>query len=146
MRNHPNVDEGQNRHPRMPDTPGLDIEEYRRYWHEAAKDNPGKPLLYHEGGQCIILVSRFTVLQKTLEKMRPEQLAQITPEQMAKFLPHVSEKMAKNSDSIRSRLEESRRMNMDEMRELQRWVACMGSCLYHSVLALLHSFKCFVHY
>ena len=51
--NHPNVDEGQYRHPRMPDTPGLDLEEYERYWQEMAKDNPCKPLLLSwRTGQC----------------------------------------------------------------------------------------------
>jgi hypothetical protein len=92
VRDHPNVDEGQYRRPRMPDTPGLDLEEYNRYWQEMAKDNP--------------------VLQ--------EKLKQINPEQLAKLHPRVSEKMARDSEAIRSRLEEARRMNMDEMRELQR--------------------------
>ena len=81
---------------------------------------------------------------KKLKKLSPEKLAQISPELMAKFRPQVSDNMARSSEAIRSRLEEARRMNMDEMRELQRWVVhvCMGSCLYHSLLALLHSFKC----
>ena len=43
---YPNVgdildDAGKLRRPPMPDTPGLDPEEYNRYWKEMAKDNPG---------------------------------------------------------------------------------------------------------
>ena len=32
------------RRARMPDTPGLDQEEYNRYWEEMVKENPGR---YH---------------------------------------------------------------------------------------------------
>lgn len=44
--NIPNVDDlrqGNAPRHRMPDTPGLDVDEYQRYWKEMAKDNPGRP-------------------------------------------------------------------------------------------------------
>ena len=47
MPNHPNMNPDQMRRPRMPDTPGLDLEEYNRYWKEVAKDNPGMPWGQH---------------------------------------------------------------------------------------------------
>lgn len=39
--NRPDVNQEQLRRLRMPDTPGLDPEEYYRYWEEMAKANPG---------------------------------------------------------------------------------------------------------
>lgn len=39
--NRPDINQEHLRRPRMPDTPGLDPEEYNRYWEEMAKANPG---------------------------------------------------------------------------------------------------------
>lgn len=51
--NHPDVNQEHLRRPRMPDTPGLDPEEYYRYWQEMAKDNPGTSRIYK-----LVLISR----------------------------------------------------------------------------------------
>ncbi|CAI8042527.1 Nucleobindin-1 [Geodia barretti] len=84
---------GKVRRPRFPDTPGLDQDEYNRYWQEMVKENPA--MLEH--------------LKKGLD-----------PEQLPMLHPRVSERMARSSDGVRNRLEEARRMNIDELRELQR--------------------------
>ena len=44
--NFPNVDDlrqGKVRRHDLPDTPGLELDEYHRYWKEMAKDNPSRP-------------------------------------------------------------------------------------------------------
>ena len=47
MPNLPDMNTDQSRRPRrIPDTPGLDPEEYNRYWEEMARDNPG--------GSCVM--------------------------------------------------------------------------------------------
>jgi hypothetical protein len=84
---------GRVRRPRFPDTPGLDQDEYNRYWQEMVKENPA--MLEH--------------LKKGLD-----------PEQLAVLHPRVSERMARTSEGVRNRLEEARRMNVDELKELQR--------------------------
>ena len=70
----------------------------------------------HCSSLYVVSSSFFTVLQKHLQQLKPEELATLNP--------RVSERMARDSDGIRNRLEEARRMNIDEMRELQRLAVC----------------------
>ena len=54
--NFPNVDDlrqGKVRRHDLPDTPGLELDEYHRYWKEMAKDNPSRPPYW-----CILVLER----------------------------------------------------------------------------------------
>ena len=116
------VDEaGKLRRPRFPDTPGLDQDEYNRYWQEMVKENPGMnqqitSVLFNTTSCCsnAPLLSLAAML---------EHLKGLDPEQLAQLHPRVSERMARASEGVRNRLEEARRLNVDELRELQRLAA-----------------------
>ena len=102
----------------MPDTPGLDQDEYNRYWQEMVKENPGGIFLFSPNTPQNLQFKRLSHSSSPLAML--DHLKNMNPEQLAQLHPRVSERMARASEGVRNRLEEARRLNIDELRELQR--------------------------
>lgn len=86
---------------KLKDLPGVDNDEYMRYWKEAVKSDPRFDKFRNVGD-----------LRHGQDKVDMERLVENNP--------HLSDRLAKHSDDIRSRLEEAKRMNIEQMRQLQR--------------------------
>lgn len=109
---------GKLRRPRIPDTPGLDQDEYNRYWQEMVKENPGGTSYFSP--KTLLNLHSKRLSRSSLPLAMLDHLKNMNPEQLAQLHPRVSERMARASEGVRNRLEEARRLNIDELRELQR--------------------------
>lgn len=98
--------------------PGLNLEDYMKYWEEMASNDPSKPLAHsHRHWACD---SVCLALLEKLSKVRDMDMGKLR--ELIARNPHLQERIIQSNErgDVRNQMDEAKRMTVEEMRQLQK--------------------------